>query len=201
MSIAERGSPDVSSAQDARQGHGASTARTAYQIDPAASRVEFTIDKRLFFVKHLLVTGRFSDVQGTISLDEREPADSGAEVTIGAASVDTRMGKRDKHLRKADFFDVEQHPTLTFTSRRIEPIDRAAGHYSVVGDLTVRGVTREMRLDTRYTPAQGAGPARRITLALAGPLNRRDFGMVWNNPLVTIPDDLTVALQIEATPV
>ena len=198
MSVAERVDPDVSIAQDTRQRHGASTTHTTYQIDPAASRVEFTIGKRLFFVKHLLVTGRFSDVQGSISLDEREPANSRAEVTIGAASVDTRMGKRDKHLRKADFFDVEQHPTLTFISRRIEPIDRATGRYSVVGDLTVRGMTREVRLDATYIRATSDGPGRRIELTLTGPLNRRDFGMVWNNPLIAVPDDLIVTLQIEA---
>ena len=179
--------------------HNAPTTRTTYQIDPAASRVEFTIGKRLFFVLHLMVTGRFTDVEGAISLDEQEPANARAEVTIGAASVDTRMGKRDQHLRKADFFDVERRPTLTFTSQRIETIDRRAGHYRVVGALTVRGVTREVALDTHYVP-QGEGPARRIRLTLTGPLNRRDFGIVWNNPLITVADDLTLRLQIEATP-
>src|SRR5690348_1814141 len=170
--------------------HDAPGGRTSYQIDPAASRVEFTIGKRHFFVRHLLVTGRFNDVQGTISLDEDEPANTRAEVTIGAASVDTRMGKRDKHLRKADFFDVERYPHLTYVSRRIETIDRATGRYRVVGDLTIRGVTREVALDATYVPDTGAGP-RRIMLTLTGGLNRRDFGMVWNNPLVTIPDDLS----------
>jgi polyisoprenoid-binding protein YceI len=173
-------------------------ARASYRIDPAASRVEFTIGKRLFFVKHLLVTGRFAAVEGTISLDEREPASARAEVTIGAAGVDTGVRKRDAHLRKADFFDVERYPHLTFASRRIETIDRAAGHYRVTGDLTVRGVTREVALDATYVPAAAAGQ-RRIKLTLAGALNRRDFGMVWNNPLIAIPDELTVSLQIEAT--
>jgi polyisoprenoid-binding protein YceI len=171
--------------------------RTSYQIDPAASRVEFTIGKRHFFVRHLLVTGRFADVQGTISLDEHEPANTRAEVTIGAASVDTRMSKRDKHLRKADFFDVAHYPHLTFVSRRIQTIDRATGRYRVVGDLTIRGVTREVALDATYVSTTSAR-SRRIALTLTGGLNRRDFGMVWNNPLVTIPDDLIVKLQIEA---
>jgi polyisoprenoid-binding protein YceI len=200
MSTAHIRNTDVSIAQDKRQINGAPTTRTTYRIDPAASRVEFTIGKRLFFVMHLMVTGRFTDVEGTISLDEQEPANSRAEVTIGAASVDTRMGKRDKHLRTADFFDVERYPTLTFTSRHIETLDRRAGHYRVVGDLTVRGVTREVQLDaTTYIPAARDGSGRRIKLTLTGPLNRRDFGMVWNNPLLTIPDELTVRLQIEAT--
>jgi polyisoprenoid-binding protein YceI len=175
-------------------------ARTTYQIDPAASRVEFTIGKRLFFVIPMVVTGRFAAVQGTITLDADEPSRARAEVTIGAASVDTGMGKRDAHLRKADFFDVERYPHLTFTSRRIETIDRATGRYRVAGDLTVRGVTREVALDATYVPATGAG-LRRIKLTLEGDLDRRDFGMVWNNPLLRIPDDLTVRLQIEATAV
>jgi polyisoprenoid-binding protein YceI len=191
---------DTPSAQDRSHLHEATNTRTLYRIDPAASRVEFTIGKRLFFVTHLMVTGRFSDVQGTISLDEHEPAHSQAEVTIGAVSVDTRMAKRDKHLRTADFFDVERHPTLTFTSRRIETLDRASGHYRVMGDLTVRGVTREVALDSHYVPTEGEGPTRRIKLTLTGPLKRRDFGIVWNNPLITIPDDLTVSLEVEATP-
>ena len=96
---------------------------------------------------------------------------------------------------------MARHPHLTFTSGRIETVDRATGRYRVLGELTVRGVTREVALDAHYAPAQGDGPARRLALTLTGPLNRRDFGMVWNNPLVTIPDDLSVRLQIEATPI
>src|SRR5437764_3729628 len=128
MSTAHSRNTDISIAPDKRQINGAPTTHTIYRIDPTASRVEFTIGKRFFFVMHLMVTGRFTDVEGTINFDEQEPANSRAEVTIGAASVDTRMGKRDAHLRKADFFDVKQHPTLTFVSRRIETIDRATSH-------------------------------------------------------------------------
>ena len=112
---------------------------TFYQIDPAASRVEFAIGLRLFFVKGSTVTGRFADVAGTITLDEQDPGTARATVTIGAASVDTRNERRDTHLRTADFFHVDQHPTLTFRSRRVEPVDPAAGRYRVVGDLTLHG--------------------------------------------------------------
>jgi polyisoprenoid-binding protein YceI len=173
-----------------------------YRIDPAASRVEFTIGKRLMFVKHLLVTGRFTDVQGTIVIDEQEPANSRADVTIGTASVDTKspMGKRDKHLRKADFLDVERHPRMIFKSRRIETVDRAARSYRVVGNLTIRGVTREVILDARYTPAQPGVRQPRISLSLTTALNRRDFGMVWNRPYIDVADELTVTLEVEASP-
>jgi hypothetical protein len=99
---------------------------TVWTIDSAASRVEFAIRKRLFFVKTVTVTGRFTDMQGTIWLDEQEPAHSQADVKIGAASLTTRQARRDAHLRGADFFDVERHPTLIFTSRCTETVDRAA---------------------------------------------------------------------------
>jgi polyisoprenoid-binding protein YceI len=198
MSTASSENAALLSALNAHESRDAAT-RTAFAIDPAASRIEFSIRKRLFVVAHQVVTGRFSDVGGTISLDEQEPANAQATVTIGAASVDTGMGKRDQHLRTADFFDVERYPTLIFTSTRIETIDRATGRYRVTGELMVRGVTREVALDARYTPAQGGGPAQRIALTLTGSLNRRDFGMVWNNPLITIADDLIVALRIEAS--
>jgi len=119
-------------------------------------------------------------------------------VTIGAASIDTGNRQRDKHLRTADFFHVDRHPSLTFQSRQVEAIDQAAGRYRVVGDLAVRGVTRPVTLDARYEPAKGTGPGRRIKLTLTGSLNRRDFGIVWDNPLFHVADDLTVKLEVEA---
>ncbi len=172
---------------------------TAWQIDPAASRVEFTIRKRLFFVKRLTVTGRFSDVAGTITLDEQDPTTARAAVTISAASINTENARRDKHLLTADFFHVDQHPTLTFHSRRVEPVDAAAGRYRVVGDLTVRGVTREVTLETHYTPAPGGARDQRIALTLTAPLNRQDFGIAWSSPVIKVADDLTVTLAVEAT--
>jgi polyisoprenoid-binding protein YceI len=76
------------------------------------------------FVMKVTVLGRFTDVAGTLTVDEREPTNSQVNVTNGAASLDTKLAVRDKHLHSADFFDVEHYPTLTFTSRRIEALDR-----------------------------------------------------------------------------
>lgn len=176
-------------------------ARTTWRIDPAATRAEFTIRKRLMFIRRLTVTGRFSDVSGTITLDEQNPTGAEATVSIGAASIDTGIARRDKHLRTADFFHVERHPALTFMSRRVEAVDQAAGAYRVSGDLTVRGVTRPVSLDARYTPAPSGEREPRLTLDLTAPLNRRDFGIVWNKPFLDIADDLTVSLHVEATPI
>ena len=185
----------------AAQGRPAGSAQhTQWRIDAAASRAEFTIHKRLFFVKHLDVTGRFPEITGTISLDEADPTGSHADVTITTSSVDTQQKRRDTHLRTAAFFHVEQFPTLTFTSRRIESIDAAAGRYKVIGDLTVRGVTKEVQLDATYAPIDHGAGQPRLRLTLSGPLNRRDFGMVWTSPVIKVADDLTVSLAIEATP-
>jgi len=199
MATASTFETGLSVAPDARQSNGTPAEHTTYRIDPATSRVAFTIRKRMLFVIRQIVRGRFADVRGSISLDEREPANSRAEVTIGAASVDTGMAKRDTHLRKADFLDVERYPSLTFRSRRIDPIDRATGHYRVVGDLTVHGVTREVALDTRYEPARAGARARRIKLTLTAPLDRRDFGLAWDRPYLRISHGFTVTLEIEAT--
>jgi polyisoprenoid-binding protein YceI len=199
MSIVNNRTTDLALEQTARENHGTPATHTVYRIDPAASRVEFSIGKRLFFVKHLTITGRFTDINGTITLDEGQPTSAQASVTIGAASIDTQNARRDKHLRTADFFHVDQHPTLTFQSRKVETIDGAPGRYRVAGDLTVRGVTRRVTLDTRYVPAQGTGSGRRIKLTLTAPLNRRDFGIVWNKSIIDVANDLTVKLEVEAT--
>jgi polyisoprenoid-binding protein YceI len=210
MSTARTTSNGIATEQDARQIHEEPSTRSTYRIDPAASRVEFTIHKRLLFVMPMTVIGRFAEVHGMIGLDERDPATARAEVTIGAASLSTETGKqsrlqamqaakRDAHLRKADFFDVGRYPNLTFRSRGVETIDRAEGHYQVTGDLTVRGVTREVALDAHYTPASGEGSVGRIRLTLTAPLNRRDFGMVWNRPYMNVADDLVARIEVEAT--
>ena len=173
--------------------------RTAWHIDPTTSRVEFTVRKR-WFVVPLPVTGRFSDVQGVITLDEQDPTTAQASITISASSIDTGHAKRDTHLRQEHFFHIDTHPAITFHSRRIEPSDSTASRYTVVGDLTVRGVTREVTLDAHYTAPHGSGDNRRLKLTLTTTLNRRDFGLMWNNLLLSVAGELTVNLAIEATP-
>jgi polyisoprenoid-binding protein YceI len=172
--------------------------RGAWQIDPLTSRVEFTVRKR-WFVVPLRVTGRFRDVQGVITLDEQDPTSAEANIAIGASSIDTGNARRDTHLRQEDFFHVDTHPAITFRSRQVDANDRTTSRYTVVGDLTVRGVTREVSLDAHYTAPQGTGD-NRLKLALTTTLNRRDFGLVWTHLLVGVADELTVNLAIEAAP-
>jgi polyisoprenoid-binding protein YceI len=142
-----------------------------WNVDPAHSRVEFSI-------RHMgiaSIRGSFADFDGTIDGGD-EPRISGA---IRVASVDTRDEARDGHLQSPDFFDAGRHPEITFASSRFED-------GKVVGDLTIRGVTREVELDARVTGA-GTDPwgNERLGLELEGEIDRHDFGVSWNTPLPT----------------
>ncbi len=172
---------------------------TTWEIDPKASRVEFTSRMRLMFVMNVTVVGRFSDVSGTLAVDEREPANSHVTVDIGTASLDTKQPARDKHLHSADFFDVERYPTMTFTSRRIEALDQAAGHYRVTGTLTIREVSREVSLDAWNVPPRTVGDSR-LTFNLTTVLDRRDWGLTWKRPIQQIADQVDLALTVQFVP-
>ncbi|HUF29887.1 MAG TPA: YceI family protein, partial [Gemmatimonadaceae bacterium] len=112
---------------------------STWSIDSAHSEVGFA-------VKHLMIStvkGHFADVQGTITMHESDPSRSSAEVIIETASIDTRSRDRDKHLRSADFFEVEKWPNITFRSRKVEGATGKEGKsFRVTGDLTIRDVTR-----------------------------------------------------------
>jgi polyisoprenoid-binding protein YceI len=174
-------------------------ARRAWSIDPQATHVEFSIHKRLLFLVHLTVHGRFSDVSGRISLDERDPLTAEAEINVGVASVDTKQARRNKHLHGADFFDSARYPTMVFRSRGITALDAAAGRYQVRGELTVRDVTKDVVLEAVYDAA--SIKAGRLKLSLSGTLNRRDYGIVWNKAAIFVGDEVTLALAVEAVPV
>src|SRR5262245_12308927 len=114
---------------------------TTWQIDPTHVNVEFA-------VRHLMIStvkGRFSDVRGTLSVPDGDFTRAAVDVEIGVNSTDTREPQRDAHLRSADFFDAEKHPTLAFKSRRVE--SAGEGRFRLVGDLTIHGVTRDVVLD------------------------------------------------------
>ena len=177
------------------------TTVTAWKIDPQASRVEFTARMRLMFIMKITVLGRFTDVAGTLTADEHEPANSHITVTIGTASLDTKMAARDKHLYSADFFEVEHYPTMTFTSQRIEALDQAAGHYRVTGTLTIREATREVSLDAWNVSPQTAGEKPGLRFNLSTVLDRRDFGLTWSRPQQKIADEVNLALTVQFVPV
>ncbi len=167
----------------------------------------YTIDKdhseTAFQVRHIFTKtgGRFTDFRGTIRMDRERPEASAVEFRIRAASIDTRQPDRDKHLRSAEFFDVERHPEIVFVSTRVAP--DADNRYRVTGNLTMRGVTREITLPVTFLGAardpwgqEKAGFETSVTL------NRKDFGMVWNQALdnggVILGDEVWVTINLEA---
>ncbi len=151
---------------------------TTWNIDPSHSTVGFS-------VKHMMIStvrGRFADFTAAITLDEANAANSSVNVSIASASVDTKFEQRDNHLRSADFFDVENHPKLTFASKRVE--GNPNGDFKVIGDLTIRGVTREVVLNATFdgTGKDPWGNERRAFSA-STMINREEFALTWNQGL------------------
>lgn len=172
------------------------TATRAYEIDKAHSEA-------VFQVRHLItkVRGRFSDFEGTIEFDDANPERSSVAFTIHTKSIDTNQPDRDAHLRSSDFFSVDQYPTLTFTSRTIDP--RGANRFDVTGDLTLRGVTKTVVLPVEYL-GKATDPWGNEKLAFEAEitLNRKEYGLNWNAALETggflVGDDVKVNVSIQA---
>jgi len=166
-----------------------------WSVEPRRSSVAFT-------VRHMTlatVNGRFHDFDGVLELG---PGTSRAMGAVRAASIDTGDPTRDEHLRRSsDFFDVERYPEITFRSTRIDQL--AGRRLRIVGELTMRGVTREMTLDARLNGRRpGAVGAERIELELRGELSRRDFGLTWNQTLdaggALLGNKVKISLEISA---
>jgi polyisoprenoid-binding protein YceI len=170
--------------------------RTTWTIDPVHSSVEFA-------VRHLMITtvkGRFTDVQGTVVVDDEDPGTSSAEIVIQAASIDTREPQRDAHLKSADFFEVDAFPTLTFRSRAVHNWTKEA--FTLVGDLTIHGVTRGVTLDvTTEGRAKDPWGGERAGFTATGRIKRSDFGLTWNQLLeaggLAVSDEVRIALDVQ----
>jgi polyisoprenoid-binding protein YceI len=151
-----------------------------YGIDASHSHVGFK-------VRHLVVgktRGRFAEVDATLTIVD-EPLASTVEVTVPLASVDTRDAGRDEHLRSEDFFDVANHPVMTFRSTGVRP-DGASGDYLVDGELTVRGVTKPLTLEASFDGgATDPWGGERIAFTAKGSVDREAFGLTWNQALET----------------
>jgi polyisoprenoid-binding protein YceI len=172
------------------------TAVTTWKIDPAHSEIGFS-------ARHMMVTtvrGRFQDFTAEIELDEQNPAQSKIRAEIDVTSIDTRAPDRDNHLRSADFFDVANHPKMTFVSRAVERLDEQ--HYRIVGDLTIRDATREVVLAAEYM-GRGKDPwgGERIGVTATTKIDRRDYGLVWNVALETggflVGDEIRIHLELQ----
>ncbi|MBI2887082.1 MAG: YceI family protein [Chloroflexi bacterium] len=169
-----------------------------YQIDPMHSQVEFGVKHMMFTT----VKGRFGKVSGQIQVDEADPTSSTVTATAEAGSVDTGDAQRDGHLRSPDFFDAEQYPLIQFSSKRIQATG-SDGRYKLVGDLTIRDVTREVALEASFL-GEGRDPwgGVRAGFNATGAVNRKDFGLQWNVPLEAggflVGDTVTINLEVEA---
>ncbi|HHW82860.1 MAG TPA: YceI family protein [Actinomycetales bacterium] len=167
-----------------------------YAIDPSHTEVAFT-------VRHAgiaRVRGTFSEFEGNIEVAENF-ADSKADVTVQLASVDTRSEDRDAHLRSADFFNVEQNPTMTFTTTGVEAKDEE--EFVLKGDLTLNGVTKPVEIDAEYTGA-ATDPFGQERIGFSGKttINRKDFGLTWNAALETggvlVSEKVAIILEVSA---
>jgi polyisoprenoid-binding protein YceI len=168
-----------------------------WEIDTAHSSAQFT-------VRHLMISnvrGEFSKVTGRVNFDGDDLARSSVEATVDVSTINTREPDRDAHLRSPDFFDVAKFPAMTFKSRRVEM--NSDGSRKLIGDLTLRGVTRQVTFHVEGpTPAvkDPWGKWRRGASA-AAKINRKDFGLTWNAALETggvlVGDEVSITLDIE----
>jgi polyisoprenoid-binding protein YceI len=176
---------------------GALARGSSWQIDPAHSHVEFA-------VRHLMIStvkGAFGDVRGTVWVDESDVQTVLVDITIQVASIDTRQEQRDAHLRSADFFDAARFPTITFRSRMVEG-NHHDKEFRLVGDLTIRDVTREVVLDVS---AEGSltdpWGAERAGFSAHGKIDRTDFGLTWNQALETggvlVSNEVKISVEVE----
>jgi len=168
----------------------------------------FVVDKQhseaTFQVRHLVsrVSGKFDDFAGAISIDQANPPASSVEFTIKTPSFNTGVADRDKHLRSADFFEVEKYPEITFKSTSIKASSRK-DVYDVTGTFTLHGVTKTITLPVEFLGfVKDPRGNQRAGFSAKTTLNRKDYGMVWNRALdsggTLLSDDVDIAVNIEA---
>jgi polyisoprenoid-binding protein YceI len=172
-------------------------ATTTWKIDPAHSAAEFK-------VKHMMISnvkGKFSGLDGVLTLDTADVTRSSLEATIPVATLTTCDDQRDGHLKSADFFDAEKFPVLTFKSTEVR---KAAGDdLAVTGDLTLHGVTRSVTFAVEGPSEPGKDPwgNLRIGLSAATKISRKDYGLTWNSALETggvlVGDDVAISLDVQ----
>ncbi len=168
----------------------------AWQIDPAHSQIEFS-------VRHMMISnvrGRFEKFTGTVEFDEADPLRSSVEVQIEASSIYTKEPQRDAHLKSPDFLEADKFPYLYFKSKRVEKIDESRGR--IIGDLTIRDMTREVVLDVEYA-GQAKSPWGTTSAGFSATtkLNRKEWGLQWNQVLETggvlVGDQARIDIELE----
>lgn len=169
----------------------------SWNIDSAHTHIGFS-------VKHMMVTtvrGQFKSYRGTFALDASDFTRSTFSGEIDVTSIDTGNAQRDAHLRTGDFLDAEAHPTIGFTSSRVEA--KGDGEFVVHGDLTIRGVTRPVALDVEFLGTSKNPYGQTVAgIAARGTINRKDFGVNFNALLetggVAVGEKVKLELDVEA---
>lgn len=175
----------------------ATRSHATWDIDVAHSSLGFT-------VRHLLISkvhGRFDRWSASLTFDESRPERSQVSVRVEAASIDTHEPDRDTHLRSPDFFDTEKYPNITFRSTSVERTE--AEHYQVAGDLAISGVSRRVVLEVEALGrANDPWGGERMGFTGKTTIDRRDFGLVWNQTLeaggVVVGEHVEISIEIEA---
>lgn len=183
-----------------------------YKIDPSHSQV-------MFKVKHLgisTVTGQFEKFEGAIGFDPKNVGASTAEAVIDVASINTKIAKRDEHLRSADFFYADTFPTMTFKSGRVgledededdvaadKDADANPSEFIVSGDLNLHGVTRRVDLMVQYTGSvMDPWGSERVAFVAEAEINRKDYGLTWSKLLesggLVVGEEVWIVIEIEA---
>ncbi len=168
-----------------------------YKVDPAHTQV-------LFKVRHMgisWVTGRFEAVDADIWVDPSNLSTFRVEAIIPVASIDTGNEKRDNHLKSADFFDGERYPQITFVSKEVKSVE--GSRFTVVGDLTIKGITKPVTLNVEYLgQARDPWGNTRIAFLADGRIDRREFGLTWNKALETggflVGNEVRIQLEVQA---
>jgi len=166
-----------------------------YDLDTEHTAVTFKV--RHFFSN---VPGRFARFSGTLMIDEEDLANSSVQVEIDAASIDTNEEARDRHLRSDAFFDVANHPTITFVSTGVRP--RGESKLFIDGNLTIRGITKPVTLEGEVLGFGNMYGVRRAAFEATATINRKDFDVSWNDVIegggVVLGDDVAIDLNVEA---
>ena len=201
--IAAQGTPPATQNPPAAQAPATQSQRPPQPpLAPNQWRIDSSHSAANFSVRHNVVTtvrGQLGPISGLIEYDGKDIKSVRADVAVDVAKINTQNERRDNHLRSADFFDVANHSTMTFKSKRVEP--GAAGHFKLIGDLTIRGNTKEVALDV-----EGPSPVMKsqrgvITGATATTkISRKEFGILWNNLIESMPvvgDEVTITIDLE----
>lgn len=174
-------------------------AKTNWQVDSAHSSLDFS-------VKHMMISkvkGTFHDFNASVEADPADLTTADIQFNVDVSSIDTRNGDRDGHLKSGDFFNVEEHPQMTFKSTNI--VKKSDGEYDVTGDLTIRGTTRPATFALTFE-GQSKDPMsgnQVVGFSGEGKINRSEFGLEWNAALETggvlIGDEVKIFIEIEAS--